>query len=176
MDKLKSMWMAALGLAAVLALAGCGGSGGGGGLYGSGGGGSSPTATTAPAASAIIKTATASVQGKSESILTNAQGMTLYYFDPDTTTSIACSGGCASTWPPVLVPSGATPQASGLSGTLSVLNGANGSQCTYNGHPLYTYSGDSAAGQTNGDGIEGKWHVATPNVAQNGQGSNGYGY
>jgi hypothetical protein len=49
----------------------------------------------------------------------------------------------------------------------------NGMQVLYNGHPLYRYSGDTAPGDTHGDGIEGKWHVATPNVAVNGGSTSG---
>ena len=54
-----------------------------------------------------------------------------------------------------------------LPGVLGVVKNANGTQVTYNGHPLYTYSGDSAAGQTHGEGFAGKWFVATPVLAKN---------
>jgi predicted lipoprotein with Yx(FWY)xxD motif len=109
-----------------------------------------------------IKTATLTVGGKSMVVLTNAQGLTLYYRTSDTPTSV-CSGGCASTWPPVLstsMPSVSTT----LPGTFSLLNDANGSQVTYNGHPLYTYSGDSAPLQANGEGIGNIWFVAPTNL------------
>src|SRR6266581_1853625 len=61
---------------------------------------------------------------------------------------------------------------------LSVQTDVNGNQVEYNGHPLYTFSGDSAPGQTNGEGITGMWFVATPNLAVQGGGSTsgGYGY
>lgn len=129
---------------------------------------------------AHVGTHSATVSGKSETVLANSQGMTLYYFDSDTTSSTACSSGCTSTWPALL--SSSTPVADGsLPGQLSVIADANGNQVTYNGHPLYTYSGDSASGQASGDGIMGKWHAATPNVAQNpntggGGTTGGYGY
>jgi predicted lipoprotein with Yx(FWY)xxD motif len=152
----------ALGLAA---LAGCGG-GSVDNLYGASGNSTNPTATTS-ASGVTIKTHTATVGGGSKSVLTNSGGMTLYYFDPDTTQAVACSGACANTWPP-LVAGGGKPAADGtLPGALSVLDGANGKQVTYNGHPLYTYSGDTASGQANGDGIGGKWHVATPDTPLN---------
>jgi predicted lipoprotein with Yx(FWY)xxD motif len=48
---------------------------------------------------------------------------------------------------------------------LSVLQGANGAQVEYNGHPLYTFVGDSAPGQTNGQGKGGVWFVVTPDIA-----------
>ena len=119
-----------------------------------------PTKGGAPVA---IKTATITVGGKSETVLTNAQGLTLYYRTSDTPSSV-CSGGCASAWPPVIDSS--TPSApSSLPGKLSLLNDANGSQVTYNGHPLYTYSGDSSPGQSNGQGFGGIWFVVTTSLA-----------
>lgn len=141
------------------AAAGCGGSST-----------SSPPAAAATSTSpvpVVIKTATATVGSSSKSILTTDAGMTLYYFDPDSALSVACSGGCASTWPPVAASSGQVRAAGTLPGTLTVLTSANGKQVEYNGHPLYTYSGDTAPGQTNGDGKGGKWHVATPDVPVN---------
>lgn len=127
--------------------------------------------TPTPAAStdaAIVKTASATVGGKAVTILTNAQGMTLYYFTPDTSTTSACTGGCASSWPPLLFAASGSPTAAvKLPGSLEVYANANGKQITYNDHPLYTFSGDSAAGQTNGQGVGGKWFVATIDLAKN---------
>ena len=132
-------------------------------------GSTSATATTAPtssSSSAVIQTATATVKGQSETILTNAQGMTLYYFTPDTATKTACTGQCAQVWPPLLFTGSGTPLGDApLTGTLSVVNGTNGNQVEYNGHPLYIYTGDSAPGQTKGEGLFGKWFVCTPNLA-----------
>ena len=132
-------------------------------------GGTTPVATTAPtssAPSAVIKTATATVKGKSETVLTNAQGMTLYYFTPDAPAKIACTSSCAQAWPPLLFKSSGSPAGDApLSGKLTVVNGANGTQIEYNGHPLYTYSGDTTPGQTSGEGLFGKWFVCTPNLA-----------
>jgi|SwirhisoilCB2_FD_contig_71_6660277_length_852_multi_9_in_0_out_0_1 predicted lipoprotein with Yx(FWY)xxD motif len=149
-----------------------------------------PTATTAPAStpttasSALIATASATVQGKTVTILTNAQGMTLYYRSNDTATSV-CSSGCAQTWPPLLSTGSGTPASSStLPGTLSVATNANGSQVEYQGHPLYTYVSDTAPGQTNGENVEGIWFVATTDLTAAGGGnsptptatSGGYGY
>jgi predicted lipoprotein with Yx(FWY)xxD motif len=112
--------------------------------------------------SAVVKTATATVKGQSQTILTDAQGKTLYYFTPDTATTSACTGGCAQTWPPLLFTgSGAPTSATSLSGKLTAQTTANGNQVAYNGHFLYTYGGDTAAGQTTGEGLFGKWFVAT---------------
>jgi predicted lipoprotein with Yx(FWY)xxD motif len=85
-------------------------------------------------------------------VLTNAQGKTLYYFAIDTPTKSNCNGTCLSYWPPVI----GTPKA-GSGVTLSMAFGtikrSNGqTQATYNGHPLYTYIGDSAPGMTGGNG------------------------
>jgi predicted lipoprotein with Yx(FWY)xxD motif len=114
-----------------------------------------------------VKTAQATVKGTSQTILTNAQGMTLYYFTPDSATKAACTATCAGIWPPlVFTGSGSPTSASTLPGTLSVVADANGNQVEYNGHPLYQYSKDTAAGQTNGEGLFGKWFVATPTLQQ----------
>ena len=118
--------------------------------------------------SAVIHTAAVTVKGQSETVLTNAQGMTLYYFTPDTASKTVCTGSCAQTWPPLLFTGTGKPTASThLSGELEVYKNANGNQIIYNDHPLYTYGGDSAAGQTNGEGIGGKWFVATPDLPKN---------
>jgi predicted lipoprotein with Yx(FWY)xxD motif len=111
-----------------------------------------------------VNIATATVQGKRDKILTNARGMTLYYLTSDTPTKAACTGGCAKTWPPMLSKSTPT-HAAALPRKLSVVNDANGHQVRYNGHLLYTYSGDSAPGQTAGNGLFGKWFVAKPDLA-----------
>ena len=129
-----------------------------------------PTATPTPTAASTftVQTAQATVSGKATTILTDTQGRTLYYFTPDTALKTACTGSCAQTWPPLLFTGTGTPTAStSLPGTLAVFQNANGTQVIYNDHPLYTYSGDSAAGQTNGEGLFGKWFVATPGLAKN---------
>ena len=136
-----------------LLLAACGGA--------SGAGAGSPSATS----NALIHTASIVVAGKTETALTTVQGRTLYYFTADTATSAACTDGCANNWPPLLATSGTPTSDPALPGQLSVLNGANGSQVVYNGHPLYTFSKDNAAGDANGQGIGGKWFVATPDLA-----------
>ena len=147
----------------------------------SGSGGSTPTpvattpapvATTPATTSSTVMTATATVNGQSTTILTNAQGMTLYYFKPDTPTTSACTGGCANAWPPLLFSgSGSPTSAATLPGTLSAVTTANGDQVEYNGHLLYTFSGDSAPGQTKGEGLNGKWFVCTPDLAAASSGS-----
>jgi predicted lipoprotein with Yx(FWY)xxD motif len=120
------------------------------------------TPTLSGGSSVVIKTASISVGGKSLTVLTNAQGLTLYYRTSDTPTSV-CSGGCASAWPPII--SSSVPAApAGVHGKLALLSDANGSQVTYNGHPLYTYAGDTGPGQANGQGFGGVWFVVTTSL------------
>jgi predicted lipoprotein with Yx(FWY)xxD motif len=92
-------------------------------------------------------------------VLTNAKGFTLYSFAPDTPATSKCYGSCAVYWPPV---TGAATAGSALPGRVGTLNRTDGSeQLTYNGHPLYTYVGDSAPGQARGNNLNlngGLWH------------------
>ncbi len=126
---------------------------------------STPTPTPGTAASTTVKTATVTVSGKATTVLTDSQGFTLYYFTPDTSTTSNCTGGCIGTWPPLLATGSSAPTSTGtLPGKLTALADANGTQVQYNGHFLYTYVGDTVAGQTNGEGLAGKWFVATPSL------------
>jgi len=151
----------------------------GGGLYG--GGTTNPPATppaTGGNASAVIQTATVTVNGQSVTVLTNAAGRTLYDLTADTPTSTACSRACTTIWFPLLAtgaPSSATP----LPHQVSVLTDTNGQQVEYDGHLLYAFSGDTAAGQAQGEGIQsfgGTWHVVTPTLSVPSGGSSGGGY
>jgi predicted lipoprotein with Yx(FWY)xxD motif len=126
-----------------------------------------PTHTGAPAAAAGagIKTD----KTKIGTVLTTSSGRTMYWFARDTPTKSNCNGSCASYWPPV---KGPVKAASGVSlpGKFGTITRSDGSvQATYDGHPLYTYSGDSAAGQTNGNGLNlsgGLWYAMTPSGAK----------
>jgi predicted lipoprotein with Yx(FWY)xxD motif len=142
------------GVLAALLLAACGGTT----VSGTAG---SPAASS----TALIHTASLKVGDKTQTVLKNAKGLTLYYFMPDTSTKIACTGGCASNWPPLLATSGTPSSNPALPGQLTVLNGANGNQVLYNGHPLYTYVKDGDAADAYGQGVGGKWFVATSDLA-----------
>jgi predicted lipoprotein with Yx(FWY)xxD motif len=84
-------------------------------------------------------------------VLTNARGLTLYSFAPDTPSRSACYGSCAAYWPPVPGKVSAGP---GVTGTIGSVKRTDGStQATYDGHPLYTYIGDSAPGQDSGNNL-----------------------
>ncbi|HEU5421380.1 MAG TPA: hypothetical protein VFV41_27090 [Streptosporangiaceae bacterium] len=122
---------------------------------------SSPAVSgTAAAAAKAVGLKTAKVAGTT--VLTSAKGFTLYTFAPDTATSSACNGGCAASWPPQQAP--AT-----VKSPYSKIKRSDGSQqLAFRGHPLYTYTGDSAPGQANGNGITafgGLWHEATASGA-----------
>ena len=92
-------------------------------------------------------------------LLTNAGGLTLYWFAPDTSTKSVCYGDCASYWPPVTGTPSAGPGVTGTLGTITRTGGTK--QATYDGHPLYTYIGDSKPGQDSGNNLNlngGLWH------------------
>ena len=92
-------------------------------------------------------------------LLTNANGLTLYWFAPDTSTKSACYGSCAAYWPPVTGNPLAGPGVTGRLGTITRTDGTR--QAIYDGHPLYTYIGDHAPGTASGNNINlngGLWH------------------
>ena len=119
------------------------------------------------AADLTLNVASATVGGKSQQILADAKGMSLYYLSSDTATSSACTGGCAGAWPP-LVSANAPKAPASVTGKLALVKTANGSQVSYNGHLLYRFADDSKAGDVQGEGVHGPqngvWHVATPDL------------
>lgn len=119
----------------------------------------------ADASSATVHTAKVTIAGTSATVLTAPNGLTLYYFTPDTASTVACTGACAKAWPPLMASADAVTSDHGLPGKLGVIDGPNGKQVTYNGHPLYTFARDMAPGQVNGQGLFGKWFVAKPDLA-----------
>jgi predicted lipoprotein with Yx(FWY)xxD motif len=97
-------------------------------------------------------------------VLANGQGMTVYWFAADHGTTSACTGMCAAIWPPLT----GTPIAGvgvSLPGQLGTITRAGGvKQATYNGHPLYTFTQDTAPGQVNGNKVDGfgaYWYAIT---------------
>jgi len=165
--------MAPAGLAAAaLIIAACGSSGGP--------AASTPASTAPAAAPASSGTALKTAKIGGATVLTNAKGFTLYWFAPDTPATSKCNGSCATFWPPVKGPATA---GTGVSGKLATIKRSDGSvQATYNGHPLYTYSGDTAPGQAKGNGLNasgGLWHEVTASGAAapaSSPSSSGYGY
>jgi predicted lipoprotein with Yx(FWY)xxD motif len=145
----------------------------------------SSSSAAAPASSAAAGGSTVSQRTiGGQQVLTNAQGMTLYWFAPDTSTTSKCTGSCATYWPPV---KGPVTAGSGVTGTLGTITRSDGTtQATYLGHPLYTYVGDKAPGQDKGNGLNisgGLWYVvpvsgtAAPAASSSAKSSGGgYGY
>ena len=138
--------------AVALAVAGCGG--------GSGGG----TATAKPTAAARAAIATApSGLGR---ILVNAQHRTLYLFEKDRGAMSACSGACASVWPPATTTGKPVAGPGAVTAKLGTIRRSDGTtQITYGGHPLYGYVGDAKAGDLNGQGLNqfgAEWYVLSP--------------
>jgi predicted lipoprotein with Yx(FWY)xxD motif len=136
----------------------------------------SASASGSAGSGAALKSAT--INGVS--VVTNAQGFTLYSFAPDTATTSKCTGACAQIWPPVTT---AATAGQGVTGKLGTITRSDGSkQVTYDGHPLYTYTADSAPGQAKGNGVNidgGVWHEVTASgqaapAGNSGGGGNGY--
>ena len=145
---MRNTWLVPVGaIAATLVIAACGSSSTNNG--GSGGSGGSAGSTTALSAKKV----------GSATLLTNSKGHTLYWFALDSSTASKCNGGCVQFWPPLVGP---VTAGSGVKGTLGVITRSNGSkQATWNGHPLYTYVGDTTPGMAKGNGLNlsgGVWH------------------
>jgi predicted lipoprotein with Yx(FWY)xxD motif len=189
---MRNRWLAApvLAAAAVVGLAACGSSSS-----------STPSSssTSAPPAAAPSSTSsassdlaagikTATVHGRV--VLTDAAGFVLYWYTPDSPTSSACSGGCATVWPPLL---GTPSLASGvaLTGKLGTIKRSDGQiQATYDGHPLYLYKPDTTATMATGNAVSGAWWLMTAtgkkitakvsstsgSSGSGGSSSGGYGY
>lgn len=171
--------------AVVLALVAtaCGKSGGTG-----AGEGTATTAGGAPStagggANATLKAESVSGLGM---VLVDSRGFTLYRLTGETTSNFLCTGSCVAAWPP-LKASGSPAGGSGATGTVATVQRPDGiTQVTYDGVPLYTFSGDSGPAQSNGEGVQGVWFAVTP-AGQSAKGgsssgsggaspSGGYGY
>jgi predicted lipoprotein with Yx(FWY)xxD motif len=153
--------LALVGLTAVLAFSACGGD-------------TEPTTqpnTPAPTQSSPSPTLDSSPRATTVNVATSplgqilidVEGRTLYLFMNDTANTSVCTGGCAQNWPPLLVtgaPTGGLGVEASKLGTTSRADG--GTQVTYNGHPLYHFASDSAAGETKGQGVGGNWFVVSP--------------
>jgi predicted lipoprotein with Yx(FWY)xxD motif len=156
--------LGAIGLAVLLLLAACGRS-----STPSTGGGSPSGTTLAVHADSVSGIGT---------VLANGADLTMYHNTQETGSKIVCTGSCTSVWPPVLV-TGSLPQdTSMIKGTFGTIMRPDGStQLTINGFPLYTYSGDSASGQANGQGIQGVWFAVTASgTSSSGSGGGGGRY
>ena len=174
---MRKIWGAAALAALALAVSACGSSGSS--------SASTPAAGASAASSAPAQGGTAldvkTIGG--QQVVTNSQGLTVYWFAPDTSTTSKCTGSCSTYWPPVRGPASAM---SGVTGTLGTITRPDGTkQATYDGHPLYTYVGDTAPGQNKGNGQKlsgGLWYEmtvsgATPAASASASATKGgYGY
>ena len=182
---MRKIWAAAALAAGALAVSACGSSAS-----------SSPSApaSSAPASSAAASPASAASGGsaltmttiKGTKVVTNSKGFTVYWFAPDTSTTSKCTGSCATYWPPVKGPATAGTGVTGKLGTITRPDGTT--QATYDGHPLYTYVGDTGPGQAKGNGLNisgGLWYEVTVSGTTPGAGASaspaatktgGYGY
>jgi predicted lipoprotein with Yx(FWY)xxD motif len=97
-------------------------------------------------------------------ILVDQDGKTLYLFEADSKNKSNCSGGCLAVWPPVTA-KGAATAGNGATASMIGTTMDGSSQVTYAGHPLYWFSGDAKAGDTNGEGLTdfgGAWYAVSP--------------
>jgi predicted lipoprotein with Yx(FWY)xxD motif len=137
--------------------------------------GSGSSAKTTPAAAVGTPSSSAGAGGgltlstKSGPVgtyLTDGSGRSLYEFASDTATKSLCLGACVSAWPPLTSSSAAIPGNGVIESDIGSITRSDGSkQVTYNGHPLYYFSGDSSAGQTNGQrstAFGAKWWLLSP--------------
>ena len=93
--------------------------------------------------------------------LTGDEGRTLYIFTNDSPDTSTCNDACAAAWPPFTIGSSGIEAGPGVTGSLGTIERADGStQVTYDHQPLYYYSGDTAAGDTNGQNMSNVWFVA----------------
>ena len=137
---------------ASLAVAGCGSSGG------------SKANSPAPPKTANGQAATVGVANENVGkILVDSQGRTLYLFERDSGTKSACTGACAIDWPPLRATGKPTVGGGATASIVATSAPSDGKpQVTYNGHPLYLFSGDQKPGDTNGEGVNafgGLWYV-----------------
>ena len=159
---------------AALAVAGCGG----------GSDGNSAAITPAKTASGRAPTVGLANQGKLGKVLVDGSGNTLYLFEKDTAGKSACTGACATDWPPLRTAGKPVAGEGADAAAISTITRSDGKpQVTYNGHPLYRYSGDSLAGDSAGQGVSAcgaEWYVLAKSgnaveTEKSGSGG-GYGY
>lgn len=148
--------VAVAGMAAVaLAVAGCGGSSGDQNVAGYG----APSPAAGGSGGASVALANSNL-GK---ILVDGKGRTLYLFEADKGSASACDGACASAWPPLTTAGEPIARSGASASKLGTAERSDGTTAvTYNGHPLYTFAGDSAPGQASGQGSDAfgaEWYV-----------------
>ena len=132
-----------------------------------GGGGNNSSGSSAAPKTAIGQAATLGVENSSlGKILEASNGDTLYLFKKDAGSKSACTGACASAWPPLRASGKPTVGSGATASLVATTPRSDGKpQVTYNGHPLYTFTGDHSAGDTSGQGVNAfgaLWYAVSP--------------
>jgi predicted lipoprotein with Yx(FWY)xxD motif len=126
------------------------------------GGGASASGSAGGSGATVITTATSSAG----SVLTDGSGRAVYLWVKDTGDASTCTGACAGAWPPVTTTGTVTASGGAQASDLGTITRSDGTkQVTYDGHPLYYFSGDSGSGTASGQGSDGfgaKWWLVSP--------------
>jgi predicted lipoprotein with Yx(FWY)xxD motif len=134
------------------------------------GGGGAATAASPPKTSSGASATVGVANSSLGSILVNTSGRTLYLFKADVGGTSACTGACATAWPPLLATSNPTAGTGLTASKLATITRSDGNrQVTYDGHPLYLFVKDTKPGQTNGQGVTAfgaAWFALTPSGTQ----------
>ncbi|TMM03671.1 MAG: hypothetical protein E6G10_06910 [Actinobacteria bacterium] len=127
-------------------------------------------AGTAHGAAGAAKSGTVDLRAtKLGKVLVDAKGMTLYLFEKDRRNKSACAGACAKVWSPLLVKGKPTAGGGVKASLLGTTRRKSGVQVTYNGHPLYHFSGDKKPGDARGEGSKAfgaEWYVLSAKGAK----------
>lgn len=186
----KSLLLAKIGVPVAAALLATACSSSSGTASGTSAAGATPTAS--PAATGTGSATVITVRsGAAGSYLADGSGRTVYLFTKDHKDSSSCTGSCAGVWPPVTAPAGVSASGGASVADLGTISRSGGvKQVTYDGHPLYYFSGDTKTGQVKGQGLDAfgsKWWLVAPSGAANmtavsgtspspSPSSSGYGY
>jgi predicted lipoprotein with Yx(FWY)xxD motif len=125
-------------------------------------GGSSSSAGASSSGGTVITTAKSS----GGTVLASSSGRAVYLWAKDTGDMSNCNGACAGAWPPVTTTSTATASGGAVASDIGTITRSDGTkQVTYDGHPLYYFSGDSGPGAASGQGSDAfgaKWWLVAP--------------
>src|SRR5680860_836103 len=120
-----------------------------------------PTPTPTPEANAVRLRD----DGTFGNMLTDSDGMSLYFFSPDAKGDSNCTDGCLNTWPVFYESDLTLDEGLDADDFGSITRSDGDMQTTYKGWPLYSYASDSAEGDVNGDGVNAVWFVAKPDYS-----------
>ena len=125
--------------------------------------------SAAPGSSAASSTVIGTASASGSKFLISGTGHAIYLWAKDGKNSSACTGACASAWPPVPATGKVTAVGGAVSSDLGTITRSDGTkQVTYDGHPLYYFAGDSGPGQASGQGSDSfgaKWWLVSPSGA-----------